>query len=646
MLTLDLDAALEGLAPEPTEEPSDEVFNLQCQLNFLTEQLAEARGAVATDVHAELSQLRQQLASRDSDIAAYDERIGALETENEELGRQLDEARAAEARGRETVELEQASATEARARAQAAADAAAAAQADASSEAQGWEAERATLRCERLCTQLLRGTLADVESELARLHGVHTEYVSSSTKSQQSISAALELGVQERAASERSLAEVQRERARLDGMVGALQADLADTRAQLGAAKKQALEGSEQSVSDSLKTGQLESLLVSREASLAEAQASLKAVTTSAEAAREQAQQQGAAAARLSREVDELQARLRAALDESAASTSALTARTEKAEAAAAAAAARMEALQESTALMTQQQEATVAAATAARREAEQAAAAAEQELASTRGALASVQLQCRTQTQEAEQMKLKYTEGARARRDAEVLNLQRRLDEGAVREDEQRAKLAELHAELKRGTRYERLYRDLEVKHKATEEQLAKKAQACERILKRRSGAFAHDPQASSCPSTPAAPQPPPPHAHTERTSAAPSPSRSKAGSPPAPATASTVAMPLPAPPSTRVPLGNRQGGYLTRLQVAGDKENVSRGHSNVSSGRPLASKQLFKDAAPNSRPASPAPGSAARSNPQSAAKKGTKVVPSRYNASPASAARLTPSR
>ena len=644
MLALDLDAALEGsaaIAASASEEPSDEVFNLQCQLNFMTEQLAEARGINAADVHAELSSLRQQVASRDNDIAAYDERIGALETENEELVRQLDEARKVEARSREMAELEQASAAEARARARAAAEAAAAAQADAASEAQGWEAERATLQCERLCTQLLHGTLADVETELARLHGVHAEYVSSSTKSQQSISAALELGVQERAASERSLAEEQRERARLEGMVGVLEADLADTRAQLSAAKKQALEGSEQSVSDSIKTGQLESLLISREASLAEAQASLTAVTTSAEAAREQAQQQGAAAAKLSREVDELQVRLRAALDESAASTSALTARTEKAEAAAAAAVARMEALQESTALLTQQQESTVAAATAARREAEQAATAAEQELASTRGALASVQLQCRTQTQEAEQAKVRYVDAAKARRDAEVLALQRRLDEGAVREEEQRAKLAELQAELKRGTRYERLYRELEVKHKQTEEQLAKKAQACERILKRRSGAFAPDPQASSCPSTPAAPPPPPPHAPA---SAAPSPSRSKAGSPAALATASTVAMPLPAPPSARVPLGNRQGAYLTRLQVANDKEN---GQSNVSNCRPTASKELFKDAALSSRPASPAPGSAAaaRSNPQSAAKKGTKVVASRY-ASPASVARPTPAR
>lgn len=639
MLTLDLDEALEGSTAPPTstDEPSDEVFNLQCQLNFLTEQLTEARGVNASDVHAELSHLRQLLASRDNDIFAYDERIGTLEMENDELGRQLEEARKAEARSRETAELEQVSATEARARATAAAGAAAAAQADAASEAKGWETERAALQCERLCTRLLVGTLADVEAELARLHGVHAEYVSSSTKSQQSISAALELGVQERAASERSLAEVQREQARLEGMVGPVEADLADTRAQLSAAKKQALEGSERSVSDSIKTGQLESQLISREASLAEAQASLKAVTTSAEAAREQAQQQGATAARLSCEVDELKARLRAALDESAASKSALTARTEKAEAAAVAAVARMEALQESTALMTEQQESTVAAATAARREAEQAGAAAEQELASTRGALASEQLRCRTQAQEAEQTKSRYVDANKARRDAEVLALQRRLDEGAVREEGQRARLAEAQAELKRGMRHERMYRELEAKHKQAEEQLAKKAQALERILKRRSGAFALDPQASSCPSTPVAP-PPPPHAPA---SAAPSPSRSIAASPAAPATGSVVAMPLPAPPSARVPLGIRQSAYLTRL---GGKEN---GQSNASSGRPTASKELFKDAVLASRPASPMPGSAAaaRSNPQSTAKKGTKVVASRY-ASPAVVARPAPSR
>ena len=57
------------------DEPSDEVFNLQCQVNFLTEQLAEARGgSLATDVHKELSHARQLLVSRDGDIAQYEAR--------------------------------------------------------------------------------------------------------------------------------------------------------------------------------------------------------------------------------------------------------------------------------------------------------------------------------------------------------------------------------------------------------------------------------------------------------------------------------------------------------------------------------------------------------------------------------------------
>ena len=99
------------------DEPSDEVFNLQCQVNFLTEQLAEARGgSLATDVHKELSHARQLLVSRDGDIAQYEAQMLALEAENNEARAQLARTQAAEEQSRAEAERERASAEEARAR--------------------------------------------------------------------------------------------------------------------------------------------------------------------------------------------------------------------------------------------------------------------------------------------------------------------------------------------------------------------------------------------------------------------------------------------------------------------------------------------------------------------------------------------------
>ena len=93
------DSAAEPEAPQ--EEVSDEVFNLQCQVNFLTEQLAEATGGAFTvDANRELSRVRQLLASREDDIAKYDERMVALEAENGAVHAQLASALAAEEQSR------------------------------------------------------------------------------------------------------------------------------------------------------------------------------------------------------------------------------------------------------------------------------------------------------------------------------------------------------------------------------------------------------------------------------------------------------------------------------------------------------------------------------------------------------------------
>ena len=106
-----------GEPEAPQEEVSDEIFNLQCQVNFLTEQLAEATGGSFTDStpHRELSRVRHLLASREDDIAKYDERMVALEAENGAVNAQLASALAAEEQSRSVADRERAAAEEARA---------------------------------------------------------------------------------------------------------------------------------------------------------------------------------------------------------------------------------------------------------------------------------------------------------------------------------------------------------------------------------------------------------------------------------------------------------------------------------------------------------------------------------------------------
>ena len=452
------DSAAEPEAPQ--EEVSDDVFNLQCQVNFLTEQLAEATGGAFTaDANRELSRVRQLLASREDDIAKYDERMVALEAENGAVHAQLASALAAEA-----------AAEEARACAAAAAGRAAKAQADAVRDAEDRARSQARTALERevQCVHLLAGALAEAEAEHERLLRVHAELVSSSARSLQTSSTTLALGMQERAELERALGEAQREGAHLRGTAGALEVQLASLRSELETARRQVAEGTEQSVSTSLKTGQLEALLASREVSLKEAHAAGAAARAAAEGAREQAAQEGARATDLSRELEEVRARLRAATEEAAAETAALAARTGKAEAAAAAAAARYDSLLESSTQLSKEQAAALETAGAVRREAGQAAATAEHELASTRTALASVELQLRTRQAEAEAERQKYMDAARARRDAEVAALQRRLDEAAQRDEAQRLQLEKAGGEARRAARHERQCRELEARHGA----------------------------------------------------------------------------------------------------------------------------------------------------------------------------------
>jgi len=618
------DSAAEPEAPQ--EEVSDEVFNLQCQVNFLTEQLAEATGGAFTaDANRELSRVRQLLASREDDIAKYDERMVALEAENGAVHAQLASALAAEA-----------AAEEARACAAAAAGRAAKAQADAVRDAEDRARSQARTALEReiQCVHLLAGALAEAEAEHERLLRVHAELVSSSARSLQTSSTTLALGMQERAELERALGEAQREGAHLRGTAGALEVQLASLRSELETARRQVAEGTEQSVSTSLKTGQLEALLASREVSLKEAHAAGAAARAAAEGAREQAAQEGARATDLSRELEEVRARLRAATEEAAAETAALAARTGKAEAAAAAAAARYDSLLESSTQLSKEQAAALETAGAVRREAGQAAATAEHELASTRTALASVELQLRTRQAEAEAERQKYMDAARARRDAEVAALQRRLDEAAQRDEAQRLQLEKAGGEARRAARHERQCRELEARCKALEEQLAKKTSTCERLLKRRSsvGAFAAEP-AASCPVTPAVSAPPSPKPATRQSpsGSAPSPgAKPSTSTSPSCSTAAPLPPPLPLPaPASRASLGPQRQPYLTRLQVAVGQENQQ---TNISGDKLPAHKHRAPSPVPgSSNMRVPSGGLSAR--PASAPKKQTyRVVHSRY--------------
>ena len=634
-----------GEPEAPQEEVSDEIFNLQCQVNFLTEQLAEATGGSFTDStpHRELSRVRHLLASREDDIAKYDERMVALEAENGAVNAQLASALAAEEQSRSVADRERAAAEEARACAAAAAGRAAKAQADAVRDAEDRARSQAHTALEReiQCVHLLAGALAEAEAEHERLLRVHAELVSSSARSLQTSSTSLALGMQERAELERALGEAQREGAHLRGTAGALEVQLASLRSELETARRQVAEGTEQSVSTSLKTGQLEALLASRDVSLKEAHAAGAAARAAAEAAREQAAQEGARAVDLSRELEEVRARLRAATEEAAAETAALAARTGKAEAAAAAAAARYDSLLESSTQLSKEQAAALETAGAVRREAGQAAATAEHELASTRTALASVELQLRTRQAEAEAERQKYMDAARARRDAEVGALQRRLDEAAQRDEAQRLQLEKAGGEARRAARHERQCRELEARCKALEGQLAKKTSTCERLLKRRSsvGAFAAEP-AASCPVTPAASAPPSPKAPTRQSPSAKAPSPSdRAPSPgakpstspsPSCSTAAPLPPPLPLPaPVSHASLGPQRQPYLTRLQVAVGQENQP---ANMSVDKLPAHKHRAPSPVPgSSNMRVPSGGLSAR--PASAPKKQTyRVVHSRY--------------
>ena len=629
----------------PQEEVSDEVFNLQCQVNFLTEQLAEASGGALTDAtpHRELSRVRQLLASREDDIAKYDERMVALEAENGAAHAQLASALAAGEQSRSVADRERAAAEEARACAAVAAERAAKAQTDAVRDAEdrARAQARTALERENQCVHMLAGALAEAEHEHEQLLRVHSELVSSSARSQQTSSTTLVLGMQERAELERALGEAQREGAHLRGTVGALEVQLASLRPELETARRQAAEGTEHSVSTSLKTGQLEVLLTSREGSLKEAHAAGAAARAAAEAAREQAAQEGARAVGLSRELEEVSARLRAATEEAAAETAALAARTGKAEAEAEAAAARYDSLLGSSTQLSTQQAAALETAGAVRREAGQAAAAAEHELASTRTALASVELQLRTRQAEAERERQKYMDAAKARRDAEVVALQRRLDEAAQRDEAQRLQLEKAGGEAKRGARHERQCRELEARCKALDDQLAKKTSTCERLLKRRSsvGAFAAEP-AASCPATPAASAPlsPKPAPRQSPSAMAPSPS-DKAPSPgakpsasPSPSCSTAAPLPLPLPlpaPVSRASLGPQRQPYLTRLQVAVGQENQQ---TNTSGDKLPAHKHRAPSPVPGSSNMR-VPSGGLSSRPASAPKKQTyRVVNSRY--------------